>query len=301
MLAHALGCLETLAGTDELAELLDAATAAPCARVIGLTGPPGVGKSTLASTLAKTWRSRGETIGVVAVDPSSSRSGGALLGDRARIGGDPGDAGLFIRSMAARDRLGGLSEQAFAAVALMRALFDRVIVETVGVGQSEGDVALVADTLVLCAQPAAGDSLQFMKAGLMELPDVVVVTKSDLGASARRTLADIEGALSLCAPRDGSACAAVLLASAATGAGVAELAACVERLEAGAAASLADRRFRQSRAWIEASLRAKFGSEGVASLGPLLCSHQEHEGPFTREARLTRTLRASLRNRPASE
>jgi LAO/AO transport system kinase len=298
-LAHALACIETLAGTDELVRLLDAASAAPRAHVTGLTGPPGVGKSTLTRALAKGWRERGDTVGVLAVDPSSSRTGGALLGDRARIGSDPADAGLFVRSMAARNRLGGLSDQAFAAVALMRAAFDRLIVETVGVGQSESDIALVADTLILCVQPASGDSLQFMKAGLMELPDVILITKSDMGASARRALSDVQGALSLSPPQSGRNSAVVLQASASTGAGLADLIAALDGLQADEA-GLRERREKQRRAWTRESLRAKFGSDGLAALEPLLLGACANEGPFAQESRLAALLRARLCGLPAS-
>ncbi|MEI8146764.1 MAG: GTP-binding protein, partial [Alphaproteobacteria bacterium] len=196
-LARALGAIETAAGTRELADLLDTACRSPRGTSLGLTGPPGVGKSTLTNSLVARWRAKGETVGVIAVDPSSRRTGGALLGDRARIQTDPADSGVFVRSMAARDRLGGLSDETIAAMVLMRAVFDHVLVESVGIGQSEADVAIVADTVVLCIQPGSGDSLQFMKAGVMELPDVVVVTKADTGAMATRAKADVEGALSL--------------------------------------------------------------------------------------------------------
>ena len=168
------------AHSGALAALLDAACAAARAHVIGLTGPPGVGKSTLTNTLVARARARGETVGVIAVDPSSRRTGGALLGDRARIATDPEDRGVYVRSMAARDRLGGLSDQTVAAMVLMRAIYDLVLVESVGIGQSEADISFVADTVLLCVQPGSGDSLQFMKAGVTELPDVVAVTKADM-------------------------------------------------------------------------------------------------------------------------
>jgi len=196
-IARALAAIETEADTAALAGLLDAACVAARARVIGLTGPPGVGKSTLTNVLVARARARGETVGVIAVDPSSRRTGGALLGDRARIATDPEDRGVFVRSMAARDRLGGLSDQTVAAMVLMRAIYDLVLVESVGIGQSEADISFVADTVVLCVQPGSGDSLQFMKAGVTELPDVVAVTKADMVDAARRTRADVEGALTL--------------------------------------------------------------------------------------------------------
>ena len=195
-IARALAAIETHAHSLELAALLDAACAAARAHVIGLTGPPGVGKSTLTNVLVARARARGETVGVLAVDPSSRRTGGALLGDRARIATDPADRGVFVRSMAARDRLGGLSDQTVAGMVLMRAIYHLVLIESVGIGQSEADISFVADTVLLCVQPGSGDSLQFMKAGVTELPDVVAVTKADMEAAAR-TRADVEGALTL--------------------------------------------------------------------------------------------------------
>ena len=196
-MAMALARLEAAAGEPQTLALLDAAYAGARAHVIGLTGPPGVGKSSLVSRLIRAYRARGRTVGVITVDPSSRRSGGALLGDRARIDADPEDQGVFVRSMAARGRLGGLAALTPAAVVLMRSVYDQVIVETVGVGQSETEVAAVADTVVFCVQPASGDSLQYMKAGIAEIPDIVVVTKADLGAIARKAKNDVEAALRL--------------------------------------------------------------------------------------------------------
>jgi LAO/AO transport system kinase len=165
------------------------------AHVVGVTGPPGAGKSTLLGVLVRAWRARGRTVGVLAVDPSSKRSGGALLGDRARIDADPSDRGLFIRSMAAGERLGGLAPATRAAAQALAAAFDVVVVETVGVGQSETEVAEVADTVAVVVQPGSGDVLQFLKAGIMEVPDVLVVTKSDLGTVAQRAIRDLRAAL----------------------------------------------------------------------------------------------------------
>jgi len=163
--------------------------------VIGVTGPPGVGKSSLLSRLVGEWRRRGRSVAVLAVDPSSRRSGGALLGDRARIEADPRDRSLFIRSTAAGGRLGGLAPATRAAAAALAAAFDLVVIETVGVGQSETEVADVADTVAVVLQPASGDVLQFLKAGIMEVPDVLVLTKADLENAARRALADLNAAL----------------------------------------------------------------------------------------------------------
>ena len=201
-LAAALADLERDPEGEKAQALLDAAWREPKAHVVGVTGPPGVGKSSLCAALVAAWRKAGKTVGVIAVDPSSKSSGGALLGDRVRIVHDSTDEGSFVRSMAARDRLGGLADQTLAAMVVMRALFDRVLIETVGVGQSETDVAGVADTVVFCVQPGSGDSLQFMKAGIVEIPHLIVVTKADLGAAAERARADVAGALSLATAGD---------------------------------------------------------------------------------------------------
>ncbi len=163
--------------------------------VVGVTGPPGVGKSALLSRLVAQWRELGRSVAVLAVDPSSRRSGGALLGDRARIDVDPADRQVFVRSTAAGNRLGGLAPATRAAAATLAVAFDVVVIETVGVGQSETEVADVADTVAVVVQPGSGDVLQFLKAGIMEVPDVLVVTKSDLGRIASRAVADLRSAL----------------------------------------------------------------------------------------------------------
>jgi LAO/AO transport system kinase len=165
------------------------------AHIVGITGPPGVGKSSLLSRLVAHWRSRARSVAVLAVDPSSRRSGGSLLGDRARIETDPKDREVFIRSTAAGTRLGGLAPATRAAADALAAAFDVVVIETVGVGQSETEVADAVDTVAVVLQPASGDVLQFLKAGIMEVPDVLVLTKNDLGAVASRAIADLEAAL----------------------------------------------------------------------------------------------------------
>jgi LAO/AO transport system kinase len=155
------------------------------ARVIALTGAPGVGKSTLASALTATLRARGDTVAVVAVDPSSPVTGGALLGDRIRMQGHHDDPGVFIRSMAARGRLGGMAAATPHAVAVLDAAgFDVVLVETVGVGQSEVEVAATAETTVVVLAPGAGDGVQAAKAGILEVADVLVVNQADRDGAA---------------------------------------------------------------------------------------------------------------------
>jgi LAO/AO transport system kinase len=285
-LAAALAAIETDAGTQALAGFLDAACRAAKGATLGLTGPPGVGKSTLTNALVGSWRAAGETVGVIAVDPSSRRTGGALLGDRARISTNPEDRGVFVRSMAARDRLGGLSDQTVAAMVVMRAVFDRVLIESVGIGQSEADVAMVADTVVLCIQPGSGDSLQFMKAGVMELPDVIAVTKADMGAPARRAKADVEGALTLVARDPGAWTAPVVLVSSTTGEGMADLAEAIEAHRTWLGEGrIAARRAAQEAQWVEEAVRARFGTAGLKAIPP-----GGGEGPFAREHLITRQM-----------
>src|SRR5271165_640774 len=150
------------------------------ADVVGFTGPPGVGKSTLIGALTKARREAGRTVGVLSVDPSSPFTQGALLGDRIRLVDHFLDPGVFIRSMANRGALGGLSEAALQAALLLDAAGrDDVFIETVGVGQAEVDIIDHADTIVLVLMPGSGDSIQALKAGVMEIPDVIVINKAD--------------------------------------------------------------------------------------------------------------------------
>jgi len=172
------------------------------AAVFGFTGPPGVGKSTLIGALTKARRAQGRTIGVLSVDPSSPFTHGAVLGDRIRLTEHFLDPGVFIRSMANRGALGGLSEAALQAALLMDAAGrDDVFVETVGVGQAEVDVIDHADTVVLVLMPGSGDSIQALKAGVMEIPDVIVVNKADHPLT-DTMVREIRGVLSL-APQRG--------------------------------------------------------------------------------------------------
>ena len=271
--------------------LLDAAWDNPRAHVIGLTGPPGVGKSTLTSALINRWRREGLSVGVIAVDPSSRRTGGALLGDRTRLIVDAEDQGIFVRSMAARDRLGGLAALTFPAMVLMRAAYDRVLIETVGVGQSETDVTQVADTVVFCVQPASGDSLQFMKAGIVEIPHVAVVTKADLGAPATRARADLVGALSLAEDVTGWKVPVILLSSS-TGNGVDGLMTALadhfrHLTETGAGTA---QRAEQGAAWLAESVRDEFGKRGLAAAAGLIAASEG--SPFGRAAGIIDSLSA---------
>jgi LAO/AO transport system kinase len=150
------------------------------AHIVGMTGAPGAGKSTLVNALALHWRQAGRTVGVVAVDPTSPFTGGAILGDRIRMQPLGGDAGVFVRSMASRGRLGGIARATGDAVALLDAAgFDLVIVETVGAGQSEVEIAGTAHTTVVIEVPGMGDDVQTIKAGILEIADVFVVNKAD--------------------------------------------------------------------------------------------------------------------------
>lgn len=234
-----------------------------------MTGAPGSGKSTLLDALVRALRQRDQTVGIVAVDPSSQRSGGALLGDRFRVRAGASDPGVFLRSMAARTRLGGLADGTWAAVSVLAAVFDRVFVETVGVGQSEAEVADLVDTLLFVVQPGAGDVLQFMKAGVLELPDLFVVNKSDLGAPAERTAHELEAGLGLGGGERSDFGLRVLCASARDGSGIEPL---LDALDAHAqhlaqTGALAERRAHARHALVRDGLRARYGSYGLDAIG----------------------------------
>jgi len=283
-LARTLAGLESEAGRARARALLDAAYHAPKGRVIGLTGPPGVGKSSLLSRLIRHYRDAGSTVAVLAVDPSSKRTRGALLGDRTRLELDPDDPGCFVRSLAAGDRLGGLADACVALTVVLRALFDIVIVETVGVGQSETEIGDLADTVVLVIQPASGDSLQFIKAGIVEIPDIVVIGKADLGEVAARAQGEVEAALRHAAPRADAWRPPVRRLSALTGDGVADLAEAVGRHAEHdlATGSLDARRFAQSRQWLKAALKEAYGRRGLERVAPELAAAERDTGgsPF---------------------
>ncbi len=249
--------------------MLERETPFPGAARIGLTGAPGAGKSTLLDTLVRELRPKGETVAIVAVDPSSRTTGGALLGDRVRVRSGASDPGVFIRSMAARDQLGGLAESAWSAVVILAAAFDRVFVETVGVGQSESDVAALVDTLVYVATPETGDALQFMKAGILEYPDVFVVNKADLGAAATRTASELRGSISLGDRGASETEAAVILTSASAGEGIEELVSAIDahRQRLIDDDALRERRLRGREIQLLGALERRYGTFGIDQLG----------------------------------
>jgi LAO/AO transport system kinase len=205
------------------------------AHLVGITGPPGSGKSTLVAALIAEVRRAGRTVAVIAVDPSSPITGGALLGDRVRMQAYAGDGDVFIRSMAARGHAGGLASTSTAAAAVLDAAgFDLILIETVGTGQSEVEVAAAADTTVVLEAPEMGDEVQAIKAGLLEVADLVVVNKGDK-PGAQRTAAQLRAMLVASAPRDREDARPrpkrpdVLITTAVTGDGVPELLAALDR------------------------------------------------------------------------
>ncbi len=238
---------------------------------VGITGPPGVGKSTLVAAIARALRTK--TLGVLAVDPTSVRSGGALLGDRIRIAphtGDAGDAGLFVRSLATAGELGGLAPSVPAGLLVLASAFDVAMVETVGVGQSETDVRHVVDTVVFVVQPGAGDALQYMKAGVMEVPDLLVVNKADQTELVRRTLGELRSALgSLRSSGISSQEIPLLQTSALDGTGVDELCRrlAAHRASLEASGELAKRRRAGTIAWGLRAYERRFGEAGVERAG----------------------------------
>jgi LAO/AO transport system kinase len=225
-LARAISLVENEA--PESVEVLDACFArGGRAFRIGITGPPGAGKSTLVTRLTQAYRRRGETVGIVAVDPTSPFSGGALLGDRVRMAELSGDEGVFIRSMATRGSMGGLAVHTSQVCDVLDAAgFSRILIETVGVGQSELEVAQTADSTAVVLVPESGDGIQAMKAGLMEIGDVFVINKADREGAERAAYA-INTALELRAAHGGWQ-PPVILTVASLGTGVEEV---VDRFE----------------------------------------------------------------------
>jgi len=274
----ALNLLESTTAVDReqaarlLAEVSPAALGGEApGHVIGITGPPGAGKSTLLSALLHAWRDGGaaaRTVAMLAVDPSSRSSGGSLLGDRARIEFDPADRGVLIRSTAAGERLGGLARSTRNAAVALSAAFDVVVIETVGVGQAETDVADVADTVAVVVQPGSGDVLQFLKAGIMEIPDVLVVTKADLGPLALRTRRELSAALRSLGPAAGAGGAGTRVVSVSSvhpQSGIEELVDALDEHRRGL--ELSARRLHARRAAALSDFQLEHGERGLRALG----------------------------------
>ncbi len=237
--------------------------------IVGVTGPPGAGKSTLLSALLHAWRrpahGKPRTVAMLAVDPSSKRSGGSLLGDRARIEFDPADRGVLIRSTAAGTRLGGLAPATRTAAQALAAAFDVVVIETVGVGQAETEIADLADTVAVVVQPGSGDVLQFIKAGIMETPDVLVVTKADLGQIALATRRDLSAALRSLGDRGEHPTRVLAVSSLSPRQGIEELVDALERHRA--SLDLPERRLRARRAGALLDFTSEHGERGLRVLG----------------------------------
>lgn len=250
-----------------LESLADTAAGRP---LIGVTGPPGVGKSSLAAGLIGVWRRRGLRVGVLAVDPSSPLTGGALLGDRLRMLSQEPDAvdDVFIRSLASRGDQGGLAAEVWPMALVLLAAFDVVLIETVGVGQREIDVSRLADTTCFVVQPGSGDSVQFLKAGIMEVPHVLVVNKADLGATARKTLSDLRVTMGQRVEADGWRIP-VLAVSALQASGLDRLADTLADHHRWLAeqAVFVTRRRRSQAEWVIERLREEFGRFGIDRLG----------------------------------
>jgi LAO/AO transport system kinase len=265
--------------------------------IVGVTGPPGAGKSTLLSALLHAWREQGQTVAMLAVDPSSRRSGGSLLGDRARIEFDPADRGVFIRSTAAGERLGGIAWGTRAAAQALAAAFDVVVIETVGVGQAETEVAEIADTIVVVVQPGSGDVLQFLKSGIMETPDVLVVTKADLGQIATSARRDLAAALRSLGRRSTPVLAVCSLPP---GTGVDEL--CLElsrrwgKLTGDGASELRAHRVRARRAGALTDFVVEHGQHGLRGLGGRRAAERwlSEQDPALDEAALVAALEGRM-------
>jgi LAO/AO transport system kinase len=243
----------------------------PRARVVGITGAPGSGKSTLIGRLALELVASDPRVrvAVLAIDPSSVQSGGALLGDRLRMHFPVGEPRIFFRSQATHGDLGGVGRRTFSVTRLLRHLFDFVFVETVGIGQSEIEVTALADATVLVLQPLAGDHVQFLKAGVMEVPDAFVVNKCDEEKLARRSVHELCAALDSArlVRRDGDRAPRVFRTSALRGAGVAELAAFVrDHVPQPDAAALQQK----ERHFLRKAIAERYGAFGLDELARFL-------------------------------
>ena len=272
------------------------------AHLVGVTGAPGTGKSTLVAALIRALRGSGRSVAVIAVDPSSPITGGAILGDRVRMQEHAGDRDVFIRSMASRGHAGGLAASSIAAATVLDGVgFDVVLFETVGAGQSEVEVAAAADTTVVVEAPGLGDEIQALKAGLLEVADVIVVNKGDRPGAAR-TASQLRAMINAAAPpaiddgRPRPKRPEVLVATATKGEGVPELVAALDRHRARIAESRDDTaRLARADAQLQAALvdrlRERVAGDGRGSRDALLRSIAEHRiDPWTAADRVLGSL-----------
>lgn len=291
-------------GAPEAAELL-----AACfpftgrALRIGITGAPGAGKSTLVDRLARLYREAGKTVGVVAVDPSSPYTGGAILGDRIRFQGFSADPGFYARSMATRGALGGMARTTADVAAVVEASGkDLLLIETVGVGQDEVDIARLADATVVVLVPGMGDDIQSLKAGILEIADIFAINKSDR-EGADRLEAELKAARSLASSQDSEWKVPAVRTVASTGAGIAELASAVAAFQAWLASEnrFAERRAAQWRERILEMVRAELMRElrrsalGEGELEEIAARVADgSENPYLAVPRLLRGIRAEV-------
>ncbi|MBD23283.1 MAG: methylmalonyl Co-A mutase-associated GTPase MeaB [Alphaproteobacteria bacterium] len=287
-LSNLLEQIEINRDTVEIIGKLDEFHLKAKSHVIGVTGPPGAGKSSLVDKLILEIRQNKKSVGVIAIDPSSRKSGGALLGDRTRFLLDPNDNDVFVRSMAAKDFLGGLSELTFPTMTVMRSIFDYVIIETVGVGQSETNVKEVVDSVILCVQPGSGDTIQFMKSGIFEIPDIVVVTKSDIETIANLTYSELTNSKNYFkAPNDWDI--EIIKTSVVKNLGLDLLFKEIQRrwLWLKKNKNIQNQRYDQDISWIKKTIMREFGTNGVKKLDKLLSYKNK---PFSTVKKLKKIL-----------
>lgn len=256
-----------IAARIDILRQLDARGVLPRAAILGVTGTPGAGKSTLLGEVAirLTKRKLDRSVAVVAVDPSSHRSGGSILGDRTRIHFPIGERRLFFRSQPSDHELGGIGRATYPVVRVLERLFDIVFIETVGIGQSEREIEQIADRVYLVLQPMGGDHVQFMKAGIMEVPHVFILNKSDVGAAARRSYHSLRASIDFARPGE-SEPPRIILTSAINGEGLEEL---LSDFEAQELCRTPGRLHERECYFFEKWVRDEFGRTGLQ----LLASH----------------------------